>query len=107
MALGFIAGAAAASVAAVLVTGHRTIGIKRIIKHATLVDVTFTVGMAIAFAGTLTGFMVAIVAGLFMAILLTGLQKLSALMDRMKTPSAEQDDEHNENGWIYNQAPYV
>ena len=105
MAFGFIAGAAVATVGAVLVTGHRVIGIKRMVKHATLVDVTFTVGMAIAFAGTLTGLLVAIVAGLIMAVVLSAAQKLQTLYERRT--ASEPQDEYNEGGWIYNQAPYV
>ena len=107
MAIGFILGASAATVAAVLVTGARVVGVKRLIKHATLVDVTFTVGMAVAFAGTLTGLLVAIMAGLMMAVLLSGLQYLSRFADKFQRKQDPASEFTADGQWIYNQAPYV
>jgi len=107
VAIGFILGASAATVAAVLVTGARVFGIKRMIKHATLVDVTFTVAMAVAFAGTLTGLLVAIMAGLMMAVLMTGLQYLSRFVDKRKRTKDPKSEFTADGQWIYNQAPYV
>lgn len=108
MAFGFIAGAAVATVAAALVTGSRVVGFRRILKNATLVDVVFTVGMGVAFAGTLTGLLVAIAAGLLMAVFLTGAKKCLQVWDAFKGRGPAANDEFDANGvWIYNKAPYV
>lgn len=107
---------AAASVAAALITLARITGWKRILRHATLVDVSFTILLGILFYGTLTGMLVAILGGLFMALTLTVLRRLSTLGHHATTsvqfwkPSGstyKTDPEYNSKGWVYNQAPYV
>lgn len=105
----------AVSVAACLVTLSRVVGWKRILKHATLVDVGFTIGLAAFLAGTMTGALTAVLAGLMMALVLTALRSLVAfsgsLRERVKpsypVPAGADPAEYNEHGWIYNQAPYV
>jgi len=100
----------ATSVAAALVTLNRITGWKFITKHRTAVDVTFTVGMAVAFAGTLTGMLVAVMAGLMMALFLSLVTAPSKIWDRMtaKLNKEPADREHDADGnWVYNQAPYL
>ena len=77
MSLMFIIIAASATVAATLITGARIVSLKTMAKHATLIDVVFTVLMLVLFAGTLTGMLVAILAGLLMAVTLTILKKVT------------------------------
>lgn len=104
MSVTFIATAAVCTVAAVLVTGHRVVGIRRILQHPTLVDVGFSVAMVVAFAGTLTGMLVAIIAGLLMALVLSAGRYLL----RFERPTTARDSEYNDKGeWLYNTAPYV
>lgn len=106
---------AGVSVAAVLVTGSRVLGLRRMVKHSTKVDVAFTIGAGVALAGTLTGIATAILAGLFMALALTVLKVLYGLVDRcgdaiavLRGEAEPMDDEHDAKGnWIYNQAPYL
>ena len=100
----------ATSVAAALVTLNRIVGWKFITKHRTAVDVTFTVGMGIAFAGTLTGMLVAVMAGLMMALFLSLVTAPGKMWDRMtdKLQREPIDSEHDADGnWVYNQAPYL
>ncbi|WFG40854.1 hypothetical protein ParaKuw1_00021 [Paracoccus phage ParKuw1] len=109
----------AVSVAACLVTLSRVVGWKRILRHATLVDVGFTIGLAMFLAGTMTGALTAVLAGLMMALVLTVLRKLVGfagdVSDRVQTdakpavhvPEGADPSEYNAHGWIYNQAPYV
>lgn len=109
---------AAVSVAACLVTLSRVVGWRRILKHATTVDVAFTIGLAAFLAGTMTGALTAVLAGLMMALVLTALRKLVAAceagIERAKAsspaypvPAGADPSEYNAQGWIYNQAPYV
>jgi hypothetical protein len=67
---------AAVTVAAVLVTLNRVIKLKKLLGLATLIDVLFSVLMLIVFAGTLGGTLVAISAGLLMAVTLSVLRKI-------------------------------
>lgn len=109
----------AVSVAACLVTLSRVVGWKRILKHAILVDVGFTISLAAFLAGTMTGALIAVLAGLMMALVLTALRKLVAAcetgIERAKAttkpavnvPEGADPSEYNEHGWIYNQTPYV
>lgn len=108
----------AVSVAACLVTLSRVVGWKRILKHATLVDVGFTIGLAMFLAGTMTGALTAVLAGLMMALVLTALRKLVAFSGALRergepsgpsypVPEGADPSEYNAQGWIYNQAPYV
>lgn len=112
---------AAVSVAACLVTLSRVVGWRRILKHATLVDVAFTVGIGLAFMGTLTGMLVAVLGGLLMALTLTVIKRVvivaAPLAEQLKQakprkpvvlPADADPAEYTANGkWIYNEAPYV
>lgn len=117
---------AAVSVAAFLVTLSRVIGWKRILQHATLIDVVFTFGTFIVFAGTITGALVAVLGGLFMALLLSllkwGFLRLPRRLSGLRAKasgwtgrgrygySADRCDasEYDSKGqWVYNTAPYV
>ena len=108
----------AVSVAACLVTLSRVVGWKRILRHATIVDVGFTIGLAMFLAGTMTGALTAVLAGLMMALVLTALRKLVAFSGALRergaatspayhVPEGCDPSEYNAQGWIYNQAPYV
>ena len=113
---------AGATVAATLVTVSRAIGLRRVVRHATAFDIVFTILAALAFAGTLVGFAAAIVAGLIMALALSGMKAYYRAVDAAKAalrrrhehkarsysvPAGCDPAEYNENGWIYNQAPYI
>jgi hypothetical protein len=98
-----ILAASAATVAASMITLGRVIGYRRMFKHATLVDVAFTVLMVLIFAGTLTGMLVAIVAGLMMALVLSAGRYLLRFFEQ-----TENNSEFTASGeWIYNTKPYV
>lgn len=96
----FVAGATCAGA---LFTASRVFGFKRLVKHATAVDVSFTVLVCILMAGTLTGMATAILAGLMMACIMSFCKKANDMLDRAKGPVSE----FNKGGWVYNQAPYV
>lgn len=112
---------AAVSVAACLVTLSRVVGWRRILKHATLVDVAFTIGLGFAFMGTLTGMLVAVLGGLLMALTLTIIKRVvivaAPLAEHAKQAKPRKDvvlpegadpTEFTADGkWIYNEAPYV
>lgn len=112
---------AAVSVAAFLVTLSRVIGWRRILKHATLVDVVFTIGLGLAFMGTLTGMLVAVLGGLLMALTLTTIKRVvtvaAPLAEQVKQakprkpvvmPDGADPSEYTAEGkWIYNEAPYA
>lgn len=108
----------AVSVAACLVTLSRVVGWKRILRHATIVDVAFTVGLAMFLSWTMTGALTAVLVGLIMALVLTALRKLVAFSGALRergeasspsypVPEGADPSEYNAQGWIYNQAPYV
>lgn len=94
------------SVFAFLLTLARLTGWARIFRHANIVDVSFTIGLGIAFAGTLTGMLVAVLGGLFMALLLNAGRVFIKQRAKMQT-KYQYADEYNSKGWVYNQAPYV
>lgn len=109
----------AVSVAACLVTLSRVVGWRRILRHATIVDVAFTIGLAMFLAGTMTGALTAVLAGLLMALVLTALSKLVAFSGTLRerggpskptyaVPAGADPSEYTADGkWIYNEAPYV
>jgi len=92
MSIMFILLAAGATVAATIITASRIVSWRWMAKYATLIDVLFTVLLLIVFAGTLTGMLIAVLAGLFMAIVLTALRCLTRLdtnvfsFDRLQWP---------------------
>lgn len=73
---------AIASVASTLVLLGRLIGLRTILKHATLIDVGFAVIAGAALHGSLTGILVAIVGGLVMALVLQSGRMLLRAYDR-------------------------
>ena len=116
---------AVVSVAAFLVTLSRVVGWRRILKHATIVDVVFTIGIGFAFMGTLTGMLVAVLGGLIMALTLTCIKRVvkvaAPLAEQTKNfktfkqgrnpvllPEGADLSEYTADGkWIYNEAPYA
>ena len=112
---------AAVSVAACLVTLSRVVGWRLILKHATLIDVVFTIGIGFAFMGTLTGMLVAVLGGLLMALTLTCIKRVvsmaAPLAEQIKQakprkpvvlPEGADQSEYTSDGkWIYNEAPYA
>lgn len=112
------------SVAAFLVTLSRVVGWRLILKHATLIDVVFTIGIGFAFMGTLTGMLVAVLGGLLMALTLTCIKRVvnvaAPLAEHVKhtkqgmgrkpvvLPEGADPSEYTADGkWIYNEAPYA
>lgn len=59
------------SVVSFLVILTRIIGFRKVLEHATAVDIIFTVMSCILLAGTITGLLIGIVAGLLMTGILT------------------------------------
>ena len=76
---------AAISVAAFLITLTRVVGWDWITRHASLVDVTFTIGLGVLFYGTLTGTLIAVLGGLFMALVFTINAKLERATQRVRS----------------------
>lgn len=110
----------AVSVAACLVTLSRVVGWSAILRYATLIDVAFTLVLAWFFAGTLTGALVAVLGGLFMALVLSGAKwsvraagasaraAKAAVPVRFALPAGADRDEYDAQGnWIYNTGVYV
>jgi hypothetical protein len=81
-----------ATVAGYLLTLARVTGWRRILKHATLVDVSFTAGAFWLLAGTLTGGLVAIVSGLFMAGVLSIARVLTGRADSLRASVASSSE---------------
>lgn len=103
--IGTITILAAASVAATLVTGARVVGLRRIVEHSTKVDVIFTAVIGFCLAGTITGLAAAILAGLFMALVLTVLKVMYRGCDGALNASDslmtmwQQSTDNNTNLW--------
>ena len=68
--------------AAVVVTLRRAIGVRRMVKHSTKIDVGFSVLLFWAFSGTVTGILTAVIAGLAMAIYLSFLKHMIEVKDK-------------------------
>lgn len=95
----------AASVAACLLTLSRVIGWGYILRYATVIDVAFTLALGAFFFGTLTGALVAVLGGLFMAITLSALRAVRKLYER--ATETDPDSEYVNGVWVYNTAPYI
>jgi hypothetical protein len=104
------------TVGAVLVTGSRVLGLRRIVKHSTKADVAVTVGTGFLLGGTITGLAVAITAGLMFALVMSVLKLAYAAKDRatsLVTDIVGDQPVYDDNGvdqhgnWMYNQAPYL
>lgn len=89
MTIGLIFLMALASVAGVLIVLIRTLGVERTLRHATLVDIGFTVLVCFALAGTLTGLLIGIVAGLVMTGTLTLWKAALARAERLRPSQAK------------------
>ena len=96
---------AGCTVAATLITGARVFGLRRITEHSTKVDVVFTAGAAFAFAGTLTGFAAAILAGLFMALILSALKAMYKAADALSAKATDVSERYKASA--PNQAAYT
>ena len=59
------------SVVSFLVVLSRIIGFRKVLQHATAVDISFTVVVCFVLAGSITGLLIGIVAGLIMTGILT------------------------------------
>lgn len=88
MALSLIFLMSLVAVVAALVTLVRILGWRRVLKHATLIDIGFTLVICFALAGTLTGLLIGIVAGLVMTGTLTCLRFLQARLDDVRAATA-------------------
>lgn len=106
MSLAIIFTMAAVSVSAFLITLSRVVGWSWIIRRATLIDVVFTLGTGLVLGFTIYGILIAVLAGLMMAVVLSCLKRAVAIKDRVYS-APTRDQEFNESGWVYNQAPYV
>lgn len=84
MSIGLIFIMSLAVVLAFLVTSIRFLGFKRVLRHATLIDVVFSVVICIALAGTLTGLLIGIVAGLLLAATLTALKWAMGVLEQLR-----------------------
>ena len=71
MTIGLIFLMALASVAGTLIVLIRTLGLRWVLRNATWVDVGFTILVCFGLAGTITGLLIGIVAGLVMTGTLT------------------------------------
>jgi len=67
---------AATTLAAFFVTASRVIPFRRLLGYGVALDVSFTLGTAALFYGTLTGLLIATIAGLFMALFITAARAL-------------------------------
>lgn len=101
--IGTITLLAGASVAAVMVTGARVVGLRTMVKHSTKLDVGFTALAGFALAGTITGLATAIVAGLMMALVLSVLKWVYGTVDAVQRGCGavraeyQERKQHNDN----------
>ncbi len=97
----------------------RCFGWVPLLKYSNIIDVTFTVVVGVMFMGTLTGMLVAVMAGLFLSVFFT-LVKASTgmggtgrfhwivkLYRNKRTPEGVNADEYDADGnWVYNTKAY-
>lgn len=105
MSLTIILAMSVASVAAVLLTASRVFGFNRVVRYGVLVDVVFTAGALVVFAGTITGTLVAVLSGLLMALFLSAMKWVSAATTPKQRSKGEEFNSKGE--WVYNTAPYI
>lgn len=84
-------------------------GFRMVLKYHGAVDVVFTIALLFMFAGTITGMLVAVMAGLCLSLLLTICKWVVRTAETgMAKVKGETNDEYTKDGqWIYNTAPYV
>lgn len=73
------------AVMAFLVLAVRLVGWQLVLRHASLIDVIFTVVICLALAGTLTGILIGIMAGLVLTVTLTTVKYLLSRVERVKS----------------------
>lgn len=88
MSIGYILIMAAASVAAILITLSRMIGFHNVIKYSVLVDFAVSAILVFMFFGTFIGMMIAIIAGLMMAMFLSIVRKVYKPKQPIKPPKS-------------------
>lgn len=97
--MGTVLAMAAATVAAVMLTLSRVFGLRRVVKYGVLVDVAFTIGAVVMFAGTLTGTLIAVISGLMLAMVLWVMKLLSGALAVLNKPATLDDDWEPKYGW--------
>ena len=87
-----------------LLTLTRVIGWRKVLRHATAIDVIFTILLSFILAGTLTGILIALLAGLVMAGFLSVAkwitERVEASRAALARPTQEADD------WCPGGTPY-
>lgn len=97
--------AAVLVVLAVVITLNRVMSLRKMAKYGVALDVVFTVAIAALMGGTLQGIVIAIMAGLCMALFLLLLKRWFRVRDAYCNAVV---NEFDENGvWIYNKPPYL
>lgn len=93
---------------ATVLTLSRFGGLRVVLKYAAIVDIVFTVALMFMFSGTLGGMLVAVMAGLFLSIFLTGAKWIVRMVDEQVYAKGNTTDaEYNSKGeWIYNTSKY-
>lgn len=89
---------ACCTVAATLVTCNRVGGIRKWLGYAAVMDISFTVLLLVAFSGTFAGMVVATLAGLILAIVLSALKKILGY-DRLALKSGRLVWVHHAAAW--------
>ncbi len=89
MSIGLVFLMSVVSVVSFLIVLIRTIGLRRVLKHATWVDVIFTVVTVLILAGSITGMLIGILAGLVMTGALTVLKALVYSFDAQRANAAK------------------
>lgn len=109
MSFGVILMLALCTAIAALMMLSRFGGFRLVLKYAAAVDVFFTVALVFMFAGSITGMLVAVMAGLCLSILLTLCKFIvNAAEAGISKAKAAHNDEYNSKGeWVYNTAPYI
>lgn len=99
MTVGIIFLMSLATVAAALVTLVRIMGVRRVLRNATIIDIGFTLIVCFALAGTLTGLLIGIVAGLVMTGTLTVWKAATAKTDALRASYAQRTAEPEADDW--------
>lgn len=84
MSIGLVFLMSLVSVASALIVLTRVFGVRRVLRHATWVDIGFTVLVCFALAGTITGLVIGILAGLIMTGTLTIWKALMGHTDALR-----------------------
>lgn len=115
---------AACTVAAFLVVSLRVVTLDVMLRYSVVIDVVFTMLVALAFMGTLTGMLVAVVSGLMLSMYFTAMKwitgkaaKVKAAVKPRQEPakvdpftidlSLVKDDHFPDGTWVYNHPVYT